>query len=339
MRGKNNIGGSRLASALLILCLLGLLAFLIVLRLKQGEESQSPAPAAVTEEPQAEIVQSPVMLGPTPESEPTPAITPEPMPIPTADPALYRPIVYDARSYELVSDMVFAYRHQVQNRTSIIAADVEALKAHDLRLGQAWGGIMDYWDYANSRMEINFDRLPEDLPTDDSLCIVVLGFQLNEDGSMAPELLGRCELALQAAEQYPEAYLLCTGGGTARQHPEITEAGAMADWFRQNGIAENRLIVEDRSTTTEENALNALEILTRQYPQIRSLAIVSSDYHLPLSCLMFTETALLYECEYGYMPYTVVANLGLQGYGLDEYKNPDEQAKYVWFVANPDQKR
>ena len=338
MGEKNRKSRGRLLSALLILCLLGLLAFLIVLRLKQGEESQSPAPAAVTEEPQAEIVQPPVTAVAAP-LQPEPEPTAAPTPLPSADPALYRPIVYDARSYELVSDMVFAYRHQVQNRSALIAADVEELKAHDLRLGEAWGDIMDYWDYANSRMEINLDRLPKDLPTDDSLCIVVLGFQLNEDGSMAPELLGRCALALQAAEQYPNAYLLCTGGGTARQPPEITEAGAMADWFRGRGVEESRLIVEDRSTTTEENALNALGILTRQYPQIRSLAIVTSDYHLPLSCLMFTETALLYRCEYGYMPYTVDANLGLQGYGLNEYKNPDEQAKYVWFVANPDQRR
>ena len=338
MGEKNRKSGGRLLSALLILCLLGLLAFLIVLRLNRGEESQSPAPAAVTEEPQAEIVQPPVTAVAAPQ-QPEPEPTAAPTPLPSADPALYRPIVYDARSYELVSDMVFAYRHQVQNRSALIAADVEELKAHDLRLGEAWGDIMDYWDYANSRMEINLDRLPEDLPTDDSLCIVVLGFQLNEDGSMAPELLGRCALALQAAEQYPNAYLLCTGGGTARQYPVITEAGAMADWFRGRGVEESRLIVEDRSTTTEENALNALGILTRQYPQIRSLAIVTSDYHLPLSCLMFTETALLYRCEYGYMPYTVDANLGLQGYGLNEYKNPDEQAKYVWFVANPDQRR
>lgn len=338
MAEKNRKSGGRLLSALLILCLLGLLAFLVVLRLNRGEESRSPAPAAVTEETQAEIVQPPATAVAAPQ-QPEPEPTAAPTPLPTADPALYRPIVYDARSYELVSDMVFAYRHQVQNRSALIAADVEELKAHDLRLGEAWGDIMDYWDYANSRMEINLDRLPEDLPTDDSLCIVVLGFQLNEDGSMAPELLGRCALALQAAEQYPNAYLLCTGGGTARQHPEITEAGAMADWFRGRGVEESRLIVEDRSTTTEENALNALGILTRQYPQIRSLAIVTSDYHLPLSCLMFTETALLYRCEYGYMPYTVDANLGLQGYGLNEYKNPDEQAKYVWFVANPDQRR
>ena len=334
MRDKSGKSGSRLASALLILCLLGLLAFMIVLRLKQGEESRSPAPAAVTEEPQAEIVQPPVTASAAPQ-QPEPESTAAPTPIPTADPALYRPIVYDARSYELVTDMVFAYRRQMPDRDSIIAADVEALTARDERLGAAWGGIMAYWDYANTRMEINFDALPEDLPGDDSLCIVVLGFQLAPSGGMEPELLGRCELALRAAEQYPNAFLFCTGGGTAREHPEITEAGAMADWFLAQGLPAGRLIVEDRSTTTEENAMNALRILTEQYPQVHSLVIVTSDYHLPLSCLLFTETALLYECEYGYAPYAVVSNLGLRGYGLNEYKNPEEQALYVWNVARP----
>ena len=81
--------------------------------------------------------------------------------------------------------------------------------------------------------------------------------------------------------------------------------------------------------------MNALRILTEQYPQVHSLVIVTSDYHLPLSCLLFTETALLYECEYGYAPYAVVSNLGLRGYGLNEYKNPEEQALYVWNVARP----
>jgi hypothetical protein len=321
-----------------MLALLCLLAVLIRLRMGETKPDVPPSGENGTVSAPADSVQSPASVVPPIAVAETPAPL-RPTPFPTPDPARYRPIVYDARSYQLVSDMVFAYRYQVQNRSSLIAADVEALRAHDERLGEAWGGIMDYWDYANSRMEINFDRLPEDLPGDDSLCIVVLGFQLEPDGSMAPELLGRCELALSAAEQYPNAFLLLAGGGTAREHPEITEAGAMADWFRARGVPEARLIVEDRSTTTEENAMNALQILTEHYPQVKSLAIVTSDYHLPLSCLMFTETALLYRCEYDFMPYTVVANLGLRGYGLNEYKNPDEQAKYVWAVANPDARR
>ena len=324
---------SRCAAWAALVSLAALLAVLIYLRRPAAETAAPSAP---------EIVPPTSVCETTPRDEPVPtpipSETPEPAaptPVPTPDLSQYRPIVYDARSYELVTDMVFAYRRQMPNRDSIIAADVEALTARDERLGAAWGGIMAYWDYANTRMEINFDELPEDLPGDDSLCIVVLGFQLAPDGGMAPELLGRCELALRAAEQYPNAFLFCTGGGTAREHPEITEAGAMADWFLAQGLPAGRLIVEDRSTTTEENAMNALRILTEQYPQVHSLVIVTSDYHLPLSCLLFTETALLYECEYGYAPYAVVSNLGLRGYGLNEYKNPEEQALYVWNVARP----
>ena len=324
---------SRCAAWAALVSLAALLAVLIYLRRPAAETSAPSAPENV---PPTSVSETTPRDEPVP--TPIPSETPEPAaptPVPTPDLSQYRPIVYDARSYELVTDMVFAYRRQMPNRDSIIAADVEALTARDERLGAAWGGIMAYWDYANTRMEINFDELPEDLPGDDSLCIVVLGFQLAPDGGMEPELLGRCELALRAAEQYPNAFLFCTGGGTAREHPEITEAGAMADWFLAQGLPAGRLIVEDRSTTTEENAMNALRILTEQYPQVHSLVIVTSDYHLPLSCLLFTETALLYECEYGYAPYAVVSNLGLRGYGLNEYKNPEEQALYVWNVARP----
>ena len=97
MGEKNRKSGGRLLSALLILCLLGLLAFLVVLRLNRGEESRSPAPAAVTEETQAEIVQPPATAVAAPQ-QPEPEPTAAPTPLPTADPALYRPIVYDARS-------------------------------------------------------------------------------------------------------------------------------------------------------------------------------------------------------------------------------------------------
>ena len=249
----------------------------------------------------------------------------------------YRPIVYDERSFQLVTDMVYAFRHQVPDRERIIAEDVEALKEHDPALGEAWGGIMEYWDYADNALELNYDALPADLPQDDSLCIVVLGFQLLPDGSMSPEMLGRCELALAAAKQFPKAYLAVTGGGTAVGNAFATEAGVMARWFLEQGVDESRIIVEDRSSTTEENAKYTLGILTERYPQIRSIAIVTSDYHVPLGCTLFTEAALLYGCEYGAVPWTVDAHLALRGYGLAEYTDPAEQALYIWALANPQQ--
>ena len=50
---------------------------------------------------------------------------------------------------------------------------------------------MDYWSYANNEMILYPDVLPEGLPKDDSLCIVVLGYELAPDGSMKKELIGR----------------------------------------------------------------------------------------------------------------------------------------------------
>lgn len=290
-------------------------------------------PAASPDLTPADSTETPVMVSAEPES-----VSEDPTAAPTELPAkqeTFRPIVYDQRSYQLVTDMVYAYRMQVEDRDRVIAADVAALKEHDAPLGEAWGGIMEYWDYADTRLELNYDRLPEDLPKDDSLCIVVLGFQLLSDGGMAPEMLGRCELALAAAKQYPHAYLAVTGGGTAIGNAAVTEAGVMAEWFLEQGIDEKRIIREDRSSTTDENAKFTLKILTEQYPQVRSIAIVTSDYHVPLGGTLFTEAALLYGCEHGKVPWTVDAHVALKGYGLAEYTNPAEQALYIWALADP----
>jgi hypothetical protein len=286
---------------------------------EQTEAAALPIPASTTEPP----VQNEAPVQPAQEQAEAPKTKEG------------EPIVYDSRSYQLVTDMVYAYKKQVPDRDRVIAADVAALKQYDPRLGETWGAIMEYWDYANTRMELNYNSLPEDLPQDDSLCIVVLGFQLEPDGSMSPEMHGRCQLALRAAEQYPNAFIAVTGGGTAYLNPDATEAGVMAEWFLRKGIPEERLILEDQSSTTEENALFTRGILTEHYPQVKSLVIVSSDYHLPLGCLLFTEAALLYSCEYGELPYEVVSNLALSGHGIYEYKNPEEQALYVWRVADP----
>ena len=328
---------------------------LAVLLLYPGKKTQTqelPLPAVTEESLSVEPTSAPAEMDPTTSPDLTPAVimdSPEmaaepesesddPTAAPAEPPALqetFRPIVYDQRSYQLVTDMVYAYRMQVEDRERIIAADVAALKEHDAPLGEAWGGIMEYWDYADTRLALNYDRLPEDLPKDDSLCIVVLGFQLLPDGGMSQEMLGRCELALAAAKQYPNAFLAVTGGGTAVGNAAVTEAGVMARWFREQGIDESRIILEDRSSTTEENAKFTLKILTEQYPQIRSIAIVTSDYHVPLGCTLFTEAALLYGCEHGRVPWTVDAHVALTGYGLTEYTNPAEQALYIWALADP----
>ena len=104
---------------------------------------------------------------------------------------------------------------------------------------------MDYWGYVNTGLVINADSLPENLPGDDSLALVILGQGLKPDGSMKDELIRRLKVGFDCSKQYPNAYVVCTGGGTAKENKEITEAGQMGAWLLENGLKENRLILED----------------------------------------------------------------------------------------------
>ena len=169
---------------------------------------------------------------------------------------------------------------------------LEELEALDPVQGELWSRIVEYWHFANEEMEVYEDALPDDLPDDDSLCIVVLGFELNDDGSMQDELLGRLETALSCAEQYPNAYVVCTGGGTAKDNPDVTEAGLMGDWLVEHGLDRDRLIIEDQSHTTAQNAVFSYDILLEKYPQVHDVVIVSSLYHIPWGALLFEASFL-----------------------------------------------
>ena len=150
----------------------------------------------------------------------------------------------------------------------------------DAAQAECWRSIMDYWSQARQADFLNPGCLPDGLPEDDSLCIVVLGYALQPDGSMQNELLGRLRVALASAEKYPNAYILCTGGGTASSNRSVTEAGQMATWLKKQGIDAGRIITEDKSLSTVQNATFSCKILREQYPHVQHLAIVTSDYHV-----------------------------------------------------------
>ena len=166
-----------------------------------------------------------------------------------------------------------------------------ALTSLDPALGNKWARIMDLWE---TPVTVN-EALPDGLPEDDSLCLVGLGFQLNPDGTMREELIERLKVMLAASEKYPRALIVCTGGGTAADEPSATEAGRMAEWLEAQGVDPSRLIVEDHSLTTAQNAVFTFDILAERYPQVRQIAIVSSDYHIATGVLLFGAEAILRE--------------------------------------------
>ena len=150
---------------------------------------------------------------------------------------------------------------------------LSALALLDPLLGEKWTYIMNLWE---APITVN-NELPDGLPEDDSLCLVGLGFQLNPDGTMRDELVERLKVMLSASEKYPNAVIVCTGGGTAADDPTATEAGRMAEWLEAHGVNPSRLIVEDHSLTTAQNAIYTLDILSENNMTFMWVAPVSEN--------------------------------------------------------------
>ena len=194
---------------------------------------------------------------------------------------------------DAVSEMISAYASDGKKADDKVNSLLDELMSMDEDAGARWEMIMELWQFPDLGRPLNYDVLPDGLPDSDALCIVILGFQLNPNGTMKGELIERLKVALGSAQKYPNAYIVCTGGGTAFSNASVTEAGEMAKWLEEQGIERSRIIVEDRSLTTAQNAIFTYEILTAEYPMVKSIAIVSSDYHIATGELLFTAEAIL----------------------------------------------
>ncbi len=231
-----------------------------------------------------------------------------------------------------VQQLIAYYRDDQEDAETDIARVLSEMAEADAQKAEAWTQIMDYWSYVNTDMPVNLNVAPDGLAQDDSLCIVILGFALNSDGTMKDELIGRLETGLASAEKYPNAYVVVTGGGTAAGNPNVTEGGLMGEWLLEHGLDEERLIVEDQAPDTVGNAENTYRILSEQYPSVKDLVMVTSDYHVPRGSILFYSKCLLSAYESGGEPLQVIANAGYET-GSQGYESIALQASGVASVA------
>ena len=208
----------------------------------------------------------------------------------------------------LIEDMVVYYGQYGDEAREKEADLLLQLRALDPDKADRWERIMELWSTLDESAEIHPEILPDGLCDTDELCLVVLGFQLEPDGTMREELVERLNVALACAEKYPQALIACTGGGTAAENDSVTEAGKMAEYLMEQGVAPERIIVEDRSQTTAQNAVFTLEILRDKHPATRQLAIISSDYHIATGVLLFSAQAILSAEDPGEETFRVVSN-------------------------------
>lgn len=210
---------------------------------------------------------------------------------------------------QIIAELIDKFDAKAENAgLNPLFSELEAVNA---KKAEMWRRICGVWSSAYQDGYVHAKCLPDDLPNDDSLAIVVLGFELNSDGSMKEELIGRLTTAFDSAIQYPQAYLVMTGGGTAANNRSVTEADSMANWMLEKGIEPERIIVENQSLSTLENASNSLRILEANYPSVQKLAIVSSDYHVPWGVVDFYAVIQYEACQKGTAPsYEIISNAG-----------------------------
>lgn len=90
---------------------------------------------------------------------------------------------------------------------------------------------------------------------------------------------------LRLALRHPEARILIAGAGATLAEGQDSEAEAGARFFRDFGIAEERLLLENESRNTEENAVNARAIA--QPKPGETWLLVTSAFHMPRSVGLF----------------------------------------------------
>ena len=157
---------------------------------------------------------------------------------------------------------VTAFYHFVRKRALRIA--LAAL----LILGLAAFGVIEAPIIAAARTDA-----PEDTEY-----LVVLGAGLHGDVPSL-SLTDRLNAALDWLEAHPDCVAVVSGGQGPGE--TMTEGEAMQIWLEAKGIAPERIIVEDRATSTRENLENSFALIRERGGEPDgNTAIVTSEYHL-----------------------------------------------------------
>ena len=110
-------------------------------------------------------------------------------------------------------------------------------------------------------------------PAEDAEYVIVLGAQVRGE---VPTLVlsARIRAAAEYLKEHPQAIAVASGGKGSGEN--ISEAEAIRRGLVRLGIAEERILLEDQSTSTAENLRFSAEVIQR-YERSRAGEVVASD--------------------------------------------------------------
>ena len=125
-------------------------------------------------------------------------------------------------------------------------------------------------------------RAARAVPDFDRGYILILGCQTRSDGTLTPLLRGRADRAIEfdrlQREHGGPAVTFVPSGGQGDDEP-VAEGDAIAAYLTQQGIPQERILVENKSATTAENIRFSMELI-RAEAKDPKVAFSTTNYHV-----------------------------------------------------------
>ncbi len=110
--------------------------------------------------------------------------------------------------------------------------------------------------------------------------VIVLGAGIKEDGSPTLSLVNRLERGIVYAAEHPDSKIIVSGGQGSNE--PMPEAQAMAQYLKNGGVNPERIIIEDKSTSTMENFQYSKALIGEQ----KEIAFITNDFHVFRACIL-----------------------------------------------------
>ena len=104
--------------------------------------------------------------------------------------------------------------------------------------------------------------------------VIVLGAQVRESGP-SKALRYRLDRTIDYLEENPDTICIVSGGKGPNE--PFPEAQGMADYLKEHGIAEQRILEEPDSKTTEENIVNSKKLISDDNA---SVGVITNNFHM-----------------------------------------------------------
>ena len=145
-----------------------------------------------------------------------------------------------------------------------------------------YAGIFVYLECLLTATVIHAVKAGRHEPAYDMDYVIVLGCRIRPDGTLYPLIRGRVDRAIAFLRAQEEATgkraVLIPSGGQGADEPE-PEAEAMAAYMLSQGVARDRVLIENRSATTRENMLFSRRLIEERGDGTK-VAFSTSSYHV-----------------------------------------------------------